>query len=163
MSPKVTLPVGEQEYNASGSKFITMTPDEQAKGSAGYRDIEVHGYDWDTHGESLKVEVTVTTEGIDKGKKDKLSFGVLPGTKNKPSGIFKGKAIYLTLTGKEMPIEKGKVTPNIPEDLLGKKGVGKWVWTEGKKGGQGEPVFYPKLMEILPAGSAPKAIAEVIE
>jgi hypothetical protein len=51
--------------------------------------------------------------------------------------------------GKNHPAPKGMAT-------AGKAAVGVWYMNEGKKGGVGELVLYPKLQDILPAGSKPK-------
>jgi len=119
--------VDKNDYDSAGSKFINMTPDEKAKGIA-YRDIEVGEFGWDTPGKSMQFPVTVTEEGADKGKKEKLSFGI------SKEGIWKGKDAYRAITGKDMPFEKGH--PAVDSDaLLGKKAVGVFKVVEGKKGG----------------------------
>ena len=58
-----------------------------------------------------------------------------------------------------MPMKMGGDKKNHPApkgtDTVGKQAVGIWVMVEGKKGGVGEVVTYPKLQDILPAGSKP--------
>ena len=146
MSPAIILPdVTEEEYNASGSKFVTF-PAGTKTGDIQCRKIEIGMLDWDTPGQSMKVPITVLDEGPDEGKEDKLSFGVLA------TGIWKGKEIYRAITGGNMPMKTGSdgknhPAPN-PEDLAGKTAYGIWVMQEGKKGGVGETVTYPKLTSI---------------
>ena len=102
----------------------------------------------------MKVPITITEEGVDQSKEDKISFGVLP------TGIWKGKEIYRAITGGDMPMKAGadgKKHPVIdPMALVGKPAVGLWAMQKGKKGGVGEEIIYPKLQSILPAGKKPK-------
>ncbi len=153
MSPEFVLPVTEEEYQSSGSKFITFPPGAK-KGDILYREIESGMLGWDTPGKSMKIDVTVTEDGDDQGKTEKISFGV------DAKGIWKGKQIYQAITGHPMPMKKsstdGKNHP-APQDVdtAGKAAVGIWMMSEGKKGGVGEAVLYPKLQDILPAGSKP--------
>ena len=158
--PKQVLQVTAQEYQDAGSKFIAMTPDEKTNGA--YRNVEIVGYDWDKPGSSIKVEVQVTEESQDNGKKDKLSFGVEASSSGRKSGIFKGRAIYLAVLGREMVMEKGHPVVNMPEDLLGKKAVAFWKMRSGPKGGDpnAEMVEYPKIIEILAAGTKPTTKVE---
>jgi len=147
--------VTEEEYMQSGSKFVVFPPGARV-GSVEYRNIEVGMLDWDTPGNSMKVPVTITEDGPDKGKEDKISFGV------KKSGIWKGKEIHLAITGKEMPMKNGadgKTHPVINSmELVGKPAVGMWEMTGGHPGGdETKPMtFYPKLTSILPAGGKPE-------
>ena len=147
----IILPVTEEDY-LKGGKFVTFPPNAKV-GDTLYRNIEIGMVDWDTPGVSMKVPVTVTDEGIDLGKEDKVSFGV------KPGGIWKGREIHLAITGEEMPVKKGsdgRKHPSIdPMALVGKPAVGMWQMTSGKKGGVGETVTYPKLLAIFPAGYKP--------
>ena len=155
--PEFVLPVSEQEYQAASSKFVTL-PDGTTAYEAnvnkmfGY-DIEVTEVDWENPGSSMRVVVTVTGEGVNQGKSEKIAFGV------KADGIWKGKEIYKALTGKEMEMKDlggGKRSPVIkPLELVGKSAVGLWQVMEGFKGGdptQGK-TYYPKLVNLLPAGS----------
>ena len=156
--PEYTLDITEEEYQKAGSKFITYPPSDKPmaarKGEIQYRDITVGMVDWDTPGQSMKVPVTITEEGVDKDKEDKISFGV------KVDSIWKGKEIYHAITGDDMPMKKGsdgKKHPSInPMLLAGQEAVGMWQIVEGKKGGAGEATYYPKLVTILPKGSRPK-------
>jgi len=156
MSPEIILDITEEEYEKEGSKFITFPPNAKV-GDLEYRDIEIGMVDWDTPGSSMKVPVTVTEEGPDRGKEAKISFGVRPG------GIWKGKEIYLAITGTNMPMKQGsdgKMHPYIdPMELVGKPAVGLWQWESGHAGGdESKPiVYYAKLNALMPAGSKPKA------
>ena len=146
------LDVTEEEYESAGSKFITFLPGAKV-GDVQYRDIECGMLDWDTPGKSMKIDISVTEEGIDYGKSEKISFGV------NAAGIWKGKQIYLAITGENMPMKSGADGKNHPAPkamaTAGKAAVGVWVMSEGKKGGVGDVVQYPKLQDILPAGSKP--------
>ena len=147
----IALPgVTEDEYNSAGSKFIAF-PAGAKVGDVEFRDIEIGMVDWDTPGTSMKVPVTVTEEGPDKGKEEKISFGV---TK---TGIWKGKEIHQAITGNDMAMENGHPVV-IPAELAGKPAVGMWQMQSGKKGGveTAETVNYPKLVTILPAGGKPE-------
>lgn len=151
MSPEIILPdVTEDEYKRAGSKFVQMPAGETETSL----DIEIGMLDWDTPGTSMKVPVTVTEEGPNQDKQDKISFGV------KPDGIWKGKEIYYAITGVDMPMKlggDGKNHPVIdPMVLVGKPAVGFWQMQKGKKGGVGEEVTYPKLISILAPGSKPE-------
>lgn len=151
--PKFTLDVTQEEYEKAGSKFITF-PLNAPVGSLQFRDIEVGMLDWDTPGQSVKIPVTITEEGPDLGKQEKLSFGV------SAEAIWKGKQLYKAICGKDMPMAQGADKKKHPapdsDDLLGKPAVGVWQLKEGKKGGVGEVVTYPKLVDIQPAGAKPK-------
>lgn len=150
-SPEFILPVTEEEYQTAGSKFITFPPGAKV-GDVEYRDIETGMLDWDTPNKSMKIEVVVTEEK-DNGKTEKISFGV------DSKGIWKGKALYQAITGHEMPMKRAADGKNHPApsgmDTAGKSAVGVWIMNEGKKGGVGDTVYYPKLQDILPAGSKP--------
>ena len=151
---EIMLPgVTEEEYHTAGSKFVTFPPGAKV-GDALALDIEIGMVDWDTPGQSMKVPITITEEGVDQSKEDKISFGVLP------TGIWKGKEIYRAITGGDMPMKAGadgKKHPVIdPMALVGKPAVGLWAMQKGKKGGVGEEIIYPKLQSILPAGKKPK-------
>lgn len=151
---ELELPVTQEEYDKAGSKFMTMPPNAKL-GDNLFLNIEVGMVDWDTPGTSMKVPVTVTEEGPDFGKEDKLSFGV------KPDGIWKGKEIYRAITGEDIPMKEGaggKIRPFIdPIALASKSAVGQWQVQRGYPGGDKTlpPVDYPKLIAILPAGGKP--------
>jgi len=155
MSPEFMLDVTEEEYQNEGSKFITFAPGAKV-GDVEYRDIEIGMVDWDTPGSSMKVPVTITEEGVDKGKMDKISFGV------KKGGIWKGKEIVIAVTGQDIPMKEGsdgQKHPAIdPMALVGKLATGVWQWMQGFSGGDETkpPVFYPKLISILASGQKPK-------
>jgi len=150
------LDVTQEDYEKSGSKFVTFPISSKAvKDRVGEElalDVSIGMLDWEKPGESMKVPMTVTQDGPDKAKEEKISFGV------KPNGIWKGKEIYRAITGQDMPFKKGsdgKMHPVIdPMKLAGKPAVGIWVMTAGKKGGRddGEPTYYPKLDRIIPVG-----------
>ena len=150
---KIALPSTREDYESSGSKFITFPPGAKV-GDIEYREVEIGLLDWDTPGRSMKIPVTVTQDGPDKGKEDKLSFGV------DSKGIWKGKAIYETLLGKPMEFQAGadgKEHPVVdPDDFLGKPATAIFTLMEGTKGGVvgGEVVRYPKLTDLLPPDSA---------
>ena len=149
--PEFMLPSTEEDYDKSGSKFVTFPPG----ATEVYLDIEVGLLDWEQPGQSMKLPVTITEEGPDKGKQEKISFGV------SAKGIWKGKQIYEAVAGEGMPMKKGADGAKHPapdsEALLGKSAVGHWVLTSGFKGGDpnAEVVNYPKLQDIFPAGSKP--------
>ena len=147
----IVLPgVTEDECNLAGSKFIAFPPGAKV-GDTEFRDIEIGMVAWDTPGVSMKVPAVVTEDGPDKGKEEKISFGV---TK---TGIWKGKEIIQAITGEDMPIVNGH--PEVPVQLMmGKPAVGMWQMQEGHKGGDpsAEVINYPKLVSILASGSKPK-------
>ena len=152
MCPEIILTeVDEQDYQQAGSKFVQMPPGAVEL----YLDIECGLMDWDTPGKSLMIPVTVTEAGVNEGKTDKLSFGVTKNDQGR-SGLWKGKQAYTSITGHDMPMKDGHPAPDT-EEILAKPAVGKWVMQRGHKGGDpsAEEVNYPKLMEILPAGSKP--------
>ena len=144
--------VDESQYDLAGSKFISFPPGATV-GAIQQRNIEVIDMDWDTPGSSIKVDVQVTEEGADNGKKEKISFGV------SPEAIWKGKDIYRAITGGEMPMVTGSDKKNHPKpdpgEVIGKKAVGVWKMTAGRKGGDpdADVVYYPKLDSIPPAGA----------
>jgi len=159
------LPVTEEEYEAGGSKFIAFT-DEQGNvvpsgswskmvGSVNSRAVEVGMPDWDTPGRSLKFPVVITEEGADKGKEDKMSTGV------DSKSVWKLKEIHAAVIGGDLEMKKGadgKKHPVFkPTEYVGKPAVGIWEMQKGHKGGDpsaGE-TYYPKLVQLLPAGSKP--------
>ena len=159
------LPVTEEEYEAGGSRFIAFT-DEQGNivpsgswkgvvGQINYRSVELGMPDWDTPGRSLKFPVTITEEGIDKGKEDKVATGV------DSKSVWKLKEIHSAILGGDLEMKAGadgKKHPVFkPMDYVGKPAVGVWEMQKGFKGGDpsaGE-TYYPKLVQLLPAGSEP--------
>lgn len=155
--PEFELPITKEEYDTAGSKFITFPPGNPAKqvGNFEYREIECGMIDWETPGKSMKLPVTVTEEGSDFGKEDKVSFGV------DKKGIWKGKELYEAVTGKPMPVRKGvdgKQHPYIdPMAVVGKMAIGAWQMQKGYPGGDQTqaPTYYPKLVNILKPGEKP--------
>ena len=154
MSPEFQMPVTEEEYQKAGSKFIIFPPGAKT-GDNEFRDIEIGMVDWDTPGSSMKVPVTVSEEGPDQLKEDKVSFGV------DAKGIWKGRELYKAITREEMPMKPGSDGKNHPVIdpmlLAGKPAVGHWQMQQGYPGGDRNlpPVSYPKLVSILPAGKKP--------
>ncbi len=158
-----SLPVSEEEYESSGSKFIAFTDDNgnvvpsgawgKYVGKVNYRNLELGMPDWDTPGQSIKFPTTIIDEGPDKGKEDKLSAGVTP------KGIWKLKEITQAVLSKDLEMKVGsdkKKHPNFkPADYFEKKAVGVYEMTVGKKGGaeDGAVTYYPKLTSFMPAGS----------
>lgn len=142
------LDIDEEEFDLAGSKFITFPPGAKV-GDVVTRKIEVTpDTGWDTVGQSVKFPVVVIEEGPDKGKEDKLSFGV---AKN---AIWKGKeacaALGIDLNDVFPTVETadgGKHKKFIPSVVVGKQAYGVWTIQRGVKGGVegGEPVDYPKL------------------
>ena len=149
--PEFMLPSTAEDYEAAGSKFVTIPPG----ATEVYLDIEVGLLDWEQAGVSMKLPVTITEDGPDNGKQEKISFGV------NAKGLWKGKQIYEAVAGEPMPMKKGTDGVKHPapdsDALLGKAAVGHWVMTSGHKGGDpnAEVVNYPKLQDIFAAGSKP--------
>lgn len=148
--------VTQEEYDVAGSKFITSQHDliKENVNKFDYRDIEVTNVDWDNPGTSIKIEVIITEEGPDQNKEDKVSFGV------GKTAIWKGKEIYRSLTGEDMPVNPATGRPAVnPMALVGKKGTGAWQITSGHKGGDpnAEIIIYPKLVNINPLGQRGQA------
>ena len=160
------LPVTEEEYEAGGSKFIAFK-DEKGNiatsgqwknlvGQVNYRDVELGMPDWDTPGKSMKFPTTITEEGVDKGKEDKIATGV------DSKSVWKLKEIHAAVIGGDLEMKPGadkKKHPVVkPMDYVGKSAVGVWEMQKGFKGGDpsaGE-TYYPKLVQLLPAGSKPR-------
>ena len=138
----------QEEYELAGSKFIVIPPGK----SEAYLAVELGVQSWDTPGHSIALEVTVTEQGENFGKIDKISYGV------RANAIWKGKDIYRALD-MEMPSVDGTMAPG-PTDLAGKAAVGLWKKEHGHKGGdpEAEIVEYSKLVSILPVGSQPATI-----
>jgi hypothetical protein len=149
------LPVTEEEYEAGGSKFITFPPGAKV-GDVQYREVECGMPDWDTPGKSLKFPISVTEEGVDKGKEEKISTGV------DSKSVWKLKEIQQAVLGEPLEMKAGadgKKHPVFkPAEYAGKPAVGVWTMQKGYKGGDpsAEEVLYPKLTGILPAGSKPQ-------
>ncbi len=146
------LPVTEEEYDTAGSKFVTFAPGAKV-GDSVFLNCETGMPDWDTPGKSLKFPITITEEGVDQGKEDKVSTGV--DTKS----IWKLKEIARNITGKDLEMKKGSDGKNHPvlnpADYAGKPAVAHYQLIAGKKGGVGEEVVYPKLVELLAEGNKP--------
>jgi hypothetical protein len=146
--------VTEEEYESAGSKFVTF-PVGAKKGDNLYLDCTIGMPDWDTPGKSLKFPIAIVEEGVDQGKEDKLSTGV--DTKS----IWKLKEIARNVLGKDLAMTKGADDKNHPvvnpTEYVGKAAVAHYQMLEGRKGGleTGEPVMYPKLIALLPAGEKP--------
>ena len=139
--PDLVLPVTEKEYKEAGSKFIAFPPD-AIVGDTQVREIELGMPDWDTPGQSIKFPVTVTQDGQDKDKKEKISCGVTS------IGVWKLKAV-LSALGVEYKKVGDKVAFN-SDDVTGISAFGIWTFQEGRKGGDpnAEKVKYPKLTDI---------------
>ena len=91
----------------------------------------------------------------DKGKEDKIATGV------DSKSVWKLKEIHAAVIGGELEMKAGadgKKHPVFkPMDYVGKPAVGVWEMQKGLKGGvkgAGE-TYYPKLVQLLPAGSKP--------
>ncbi len=157
--PEFMLDITEEDYESAGSKFITF-PLPLVKGATQFRKVECGMLDWDTPGKSMKIPVTIIEQGEDKEKDEKLSFGV------DSKGIWKGKSIYKNIAGKDMPMKVGSDKKSHPapktEDINGKEAVGMWQVVEGKKGGVGEAILYPKLIDILPKGYKPEVAKDIM-
>jgi len=160
------LPVTEEEYEAGGSKFIAFTGENgnvvpsggwnRLVGSVNYREVEVGMPDWDTPGKSLKFPIEITEEGMDKGKIDKIATGV------DSKSVWKLKEIHTAVVGGELAMKTGSDGKNHPvvkpTEYAGKPAIGVWEMQEGLKGGvEGAgATYYPKLVQLLPAGEKPK-------
>lgn len=144
----IILDIDEEEFDKAGSKFISFPPGAKV-GDMQSRLVEVTpDAGWDTVGSSVKFPIVVVEEGVDKGKEDKLSFGI---AKN---AIWKGKeaclALGLDLNDVFPTVETAdgqKRKKLIPSVVVGKQTYGIWTMQEGLKGGAegGEKVIYPKL------------------
>ena len=157
--PEFIIPTTEEEYEKAGSKFITFSPDDEV-GKLYYKDIELDMPDWDTPGQSIKFPLRITEEGPDFGKEDKISAGVTS------IGVWKLKDLLNALdVTVEMRVgaDKKKRPVFASEEVAGKAAVGVWQVQMDKRkpeeGGKG--VKYPKLINIMPAGSQP-AIEELV-
>lgn len=138
------LPITEEEFETSGSKWITFDPN-AAEGTIELRNVEIGVVDWDTPGVSLKYPVTII-DGIDKGKTDKLSAGV------SKDAVWKIKEIHKAL-GVPVQMKDGKPVIK-PKEVSGKNAVGVWIIRIGTKGGVAgaDKTVYPKLEAIQPEG-----------
>ena len=158
-TPEFILPVTEEEYETAGSKFVTFPASNKLLkdrvGESLFLDVECGMPDWDTPGISLKFPISITEEGPDQGKEDKISTGV--GTK----AIWKLKELVKVVTGTDLPMKKGadgKQHPALdPMAFVGKPAVGQWIMQAGYPGGDKTqpPTYYPKLVALLPAGKKP--------
>ena len=70
--PKLVLPVDEDEYNKAGSRYVTFPPGAPV-GAVEYRDAETGAIDWETPNKSMRLPITVTEDGPDKNKEEKIS------------------------------------------------------------------------------------------
>ena len=136
--------VSEEQYNSAGSKFIEIP---SGKGEIAL-ECEITNFDWDTAGVSYKFEVTITEEGANQGKSDKISGGA------QSHSIWSSKRYWEAATGSPMPMEKGHPAPD-PAEIVGSRVLGLWRRKIGKKGGDpsGEDVVYTKLEDFLPLGA----------
>ena len=146
--------VTEEQYEKAGSKFVTFPPGSKV-GDDLFLTCEVGMPDWDTPGKSIKFPITITEEGIDYGKEDKISTGV------DTKAIWKLKEIHKNVVGGDLEMKVGadKVKHPVlkPSAYAGKEAIAHYQLIAGKKGGVGEEVVYPKLLELLPPGSKPAA------
>ena len=159
MSPEFIIPVTEEEFEKAGSKFITFSPDDPV-GKLYHKNIELDMPDWDTPGQSIKFPVRINDEGPDFGKEDKISAGVGSDAVWKLKDILKAVDVPVEMrTG----ADKKKRPVFESEAVGGKQAVGVWQLQVDKRkpeeGGKGTK--YPKLVNILPAGSKP-AIEELV-
>lgn len=149
---KFIIDVPKEEYDKSGSKFITFSADDPV-GKKYYHQIEMDMPDWDTPGVSLKFPVRIT-DGTDKDHEDKISCGV------SVKAVWKLKEVLKAL-GVSVSSVKGQDGILHPvfdsNDVAGQKAVGCWEIQEGNKGGdlKAEKTKYPKLVSIYPSGYDP--------
>jgi len=157
--PKFLLPdIDAKTLKEAGSRFITFPPGAKV-GDVELREVEVGMLAPDTPGVSMMLPIIVTQEGADFGKQDKISWGVKKDPSTGRSGIWKGKEIYQNVAGKDIPLDENGIANLDSDDLLGKPATGVWQLQKGHKGGDptAEEVNYPKLIQLLPAGSKPRA------
>ncbi len=158
-TPEFILPVTEEEYETAGSKFVTFPasnkPMSERVGEVLFLEVEVGMPEWDTPGKSLKFPISITEEGPDKGKEEKISTGV------ETKAIWKLREIVKAVTGADLPMKRGtdgKMHPALnPMAFAGKAAIGQWVIMSGHTGGDPtKPMtYYPKLIALLPAGEKP--------
>ena len=138
--------VNQDQFNAAGSKFVTMTPEEDAKGEA-YRLVEFQMPYWKSPGRTIGFPVKVTS-GDDTGKDQEIFAGV------DEKGVWKTKDILRAI---RVPITQNKAGFVEFDDtaVFGKTARGRWIMESGHKGGDpnAEIVRYPKLVDILPAAA----------
>jgi len=144
----ILLDIDEESFDAAGSKFITFPPGAKV-GDMQSRRVEITpDAGWDNVGNSIKFPVVVVEKGPDKGKEDKLSFGI------KKDAIWKGKeacaALGVDLNDVFPTVETAdgqKRKKLVPSAVIGKQAYGIWTMQEGVKGGieGGDKVLYPKL------------------
>ena len=146
--------VTEEEYEIAGSRFVTFPPGSQI-GASLFLDAECGMPDWDTPGQSIKFPVIITEWGPDKGKEDKVSTGV------DAKSLWKLKEVHEAIVGAPIEMRAGGDGKNhpviIPTVYVGKAVVAHFQIQAGTKGGVigAERVTYPKLIELLPAGTKP--------
>lgn len=148
--PDIILPVDEKEYEEAGSKFITCSVPLTADnvGHTEYRNISLGAVEEKQAGVSVVFKGTIA-DGIDEGKAAELSAGI------QANAIWKLKEL-LKVAG--VPVKwigtgAAKKPSFDPTATVGKKVIGVFVVEEGKKGGIGEAVYYPKLVSFLPEGT----------
>lgn len=134
--PEIKLPVSEAEFNDAGSKFAQ--PGEHLS--------ECTNVDWDTPGQSIKIEFEIVG-GDDSGIKNKISCGV------GPDAIWKFKETLKAL-GVEVTMVKG--SPNFnTEDCIGKQFLSVWTMEMDKrpldKGGTGKANSKPTGAKAIKA------------
>lgn len=136
--PELQLPVSPEEYEVAGSKFVSQP--------GAYKSKITEMPDWDTPGVSIKFPFTIT-EGVEEGKRNKLSCGV------RADAVWKLKEM-LAAIGVPVEVKDGKPTFN-PMACIEKEFLS--VWTpdadtrtpeEGGKGGT-----YNKPTGALPIGA----------
>jgi hypothetical protein len=148
--PEFVLDVSKEEFETSGSKFITFDPNDKV-GTRYYKEVELDVPDWDTVGVSIKFPVRIVgPEGDpDIGKEDKLSCGVSPRAIWKLKETLKAVNVPLTYRKGADGIEH----PTFDSDAVaGKRAIGCWELQLGVKGGdpsRGE-VKFPKLVALKP-------------
>ena len=136
--PDLILPdITPEEYQNAGSKF--------AKPGAHLSECGMP--EWDTPGVSIKFPFTITEEGEDNGKENKISCGV------KPTGVWKLKEMLVAI-GVACKETDGKVAFD-PIECVGKKFLSMWTTetdtrtaAEGGKGGS-----YTKPTSAFPVGT----------
>ena len=146
--PEFKIPVTQDEYEKSGSKFIIFSSDDPP-GKLYHKPVELDMPDWDTPGQSIKFPVRIASTDSDGGKEDKLSCGVAQ------NAVWKLKETLFNL-GVDVTFKDDAPHFN-SEEVAGKKAVGEWEIQMGSKGGdpaQGQ-TKYPKLVALLPAGFKP--------
>ena len=144
ISGPVTVPVSKEEWETSGSKFVSK---------AGEYESEMGMPGWKEKGRTMAFPITITQDGIEKGKEGIIYVGL------SQSASWKLKEI-LGAVGVAVKFDKKGAPQFNPAECAGKACLSIWIKEKDKRpaeeGGTGKE--YTKITGLAPLGAESESV-----